>query len=135
MKLVSLFIGVLFISLTFGQEQSIRGIVIDKDSQFPLVGANVIVKNSSPILGAATDFDGRFKIEKVPLGRHSIQILYIGYETQTMSNQEVTSGKKLILNIELKESILMNEVVIEVEQEKGEAINKMVSVSARTFSI
>ena len=135
MRYLLLITCLLYIGLIYSQEQTIRGTVLDKDSQFPLVGANVIVTDISPIVGAATDFDGRFIVEKVPLGRHTVQISYIGYETQTLTNQEITSGKELILNIELKESILMDEVVIEVEQEKGEAINKMASVSARTFSI
>jgi len=135
MRLVIFTITILFIQTIIGQEQSIRGIVLDKDSQFPLVGANVIVTDITPIIGAATDFDGRFKVENVPLGRHSIKVSYIGYETQTLSNQEITAGKELILNIELQESILMDEVIVEARQEKDKTINKMASVSARTFSI
>jgi len=135
MKSVIFTLGILFSIISFAQKQNIRGIVIDQDSKIPLFGANVVVLDETPIIGAATDFDGRFKIEGVSLGRHTIQISYIGYETQVKSNIEVISGKEVILNISLLESIMIDEVVIEVKQEKDKTINKMASVSARTFSI
>ncbi len=119
----------------YAQEQNIRGVVLDKDSKSPLIGANVIVIDVDPIIGAATDFDGRYTIEKVPLGRHTLQVSYIGYETKTLPNIEVTAGKEVILNVELQESILIDEVVVEAKQDKDKTINRMASVSARTFSI
>ena len=119
----------------YAQEQNIRGVVLDKDSKSPLIGANVIVIDVDPIIGAATDFDGRYTIEKVPLGRHTLQISYIGYETKTLPNIEVTAGKEVILNVELQESILIDEVVVEAQQDKDKTVNRMASVSARTFSI
>ena len=135
MKFILVVLIVFTVGLNYSQEQSLRGVILDKDSKSPLIGANVIVVDVDPIIGAATDFDGRFKIEKVPLGRHTIQISFIGYETKTMPNIEVTSGKEVILNVELQESILIDEVVIEARQDKDKTINKMASVSARTFSI
>jgi hypothetical protein len=135
MKSVLITLIILTTSISYSQLQSIRGVVLDKDSKSPLIGANIIVLDVDPIIGAATDFDGRFKIEKVPLGRHTIQISFIGYETKTMPNIEVTSGKEVIINAELQESILIDEVVIEAKQDKDKTINKMASVSARTFSI
>lgn len=135
MKFILVVITTLIMGVGFSQNQNIRGVVLDKDSKSPLIGANVIVVDVDPIIGAATDFDGRFKIEKVSLGRHTIQISFIGYETKTMSNVEVTSGKEVIINVELQESLLIDEVVIEVEQNKDKTINKMATVSARTFSI
>ncbi len=121
--------------LTFAQTQTIRGTVLDKDSKMPLIGANVVVVDVSPIIGAATDAYGRFTIHNVPIGRHTFQVSFIGYKTQTLSNIEVTAGKEVILNIELQESILIDEVVIEAKQDKDKTINRMASVSARTFSV
>lgn len=135
MRFILIVLIVFTVSLNYSQEQSLRGVILDKDSKSPLIGANVIVVDVDPIIGAATDFDGRFKIEKVPLGRHTIQVSFIGYETKTMPNIEVISGKEVILNVELQESILIDEVVIEARQDKDKSINKMASVSARTFSI
>ena len=129
---------VLVILSLFGQAQitqNIRGVVIDKDSKSPLPGANIVIASVTPLQGAATDFDGRFKVVDVPIGRHNIKISYVGYEPKTLTNIELTSGKELILNIEIQESIIMKEVVVKSGPEKDKTVNKMATVSARTFSI
>ena len=115
--------------------QTIRGTVVDKDTKSPLIGANVIITSLEPIKGAAVDYNGNFTITDVPIGRIDIQITYVGYETSYLNNIELTSGKELILNLSLQESIIMNELEIIGEKEKVSAQNKMTSVSARTFSI
>ena len=51
--------------------QAIRGTVMDEDTHVPLIGASVIILNSSPLKGATTDVDGRFSIPGIPVGRHS----------------------------------------------------------------
>ena len=79
--------------------QNIRGVVIDNDSKSPLPGANIIITSVTPLKGAAADFNGRFKVVDVPIGRHNVKISYVGYEPKTLTNIELTSGKELILNI------------------------------------
>ncbi len=115
--------------------QTIRGTVKDKDTKTPLIGANVVITSVEPLQGASVDVYGNFTITEVNIGRIDLQISYIGYETKTLPNIELSSGKELILNVELEESIVMKEVVITGEKDKVEAQNKMTSVSARTFSI
>lgn len=122
----------------FGQDVSntIRGTVIDKQSQFPIPSAKVIIIGSEPLVGTITDYDGNFEIKNVPIGRTAIQISFIGYEPITLSNLELKSGKELIINAGLEESLnMLNEIVIKAKSDKGETINKMNSVSGRTISI
>lgn len=136
MKTIILFCLVVLASSTSAQiNQNIRGIVTDKDSKMTLPGANVVVSSTTPIKGCVSDINGHFKLPDVPIGRHNIQISYVGYETKFIQNIELTSGKELILNIELQESIVMEEVIISAKQDKDKAINKMATVSARTFSV
>lgn len=116
--------------------QTVRGTVVDEFSQMPLPGANVLLLPSNPPRGTVTDLDGVFRIEKVPIGRHTVQVSYMGYNALTMSNIEVQSGKELVLQVVLQEKVLTGkEVVIEGTRDKTEAMNEMTSVSARTFSI
>jgi hypothetical protein len=116
--------------------QTIKGTVIDKQSQFELPGVNIVVVGSDPIIGGATGIDGKFRLENVPIGRHTIQVSFMGYETVTLSNLTVNSGKELDLNIELEEQVTKLEaVVITAQDDKRESLNKMSTVSARTFSI
>ncbi len=64
------------ISISYAQTltQSVRGKVYDVLTKTALPGVNVIVLNSEPPIGAATDLDGNFVINNVPVGRHNIQV-------------------------------------------------------------
>lgn len=116
--------------------QNIKGIVIDKESEMPMISANVIVKNIEPILGVSTDLDGNFIIPDLPIGRYTIEISYLGYESILVPNIELVSGKEAFLEIGIVESLTtMDEVVILGKVEKDRAQNEMATVSARTFSV
>ena len=116
--------------------QTIRGKVLDRESQMPLIGVSVAVISTSPVKGGVTDAEGNFKIEKVPVGRHTLKINYLGYEEQTLPELVLGSGKELVLTVGLAENIrLMKEVVIKAQQEKGRPENEMATLSARSISV
>ena len=116
--------------------QTIKGTVVDKQSQFTLPGVNIILPGSKPVKGTTTDANGIFRLEEVPVGRQEIQLSYLGYETVTLSNLMLTSAKELELIIELEESInQLEEVEVIASEDKRESINKMAVVSSRSFSI
>lgn len=116
--------------------QTIRGTVIDKDSRLSLPGANVVLLNSTPPQGAITDNNGAFRLEKVPVGRQGIQVSFIGYKTVTIENLIVNSAKETVLEIALEEIVTeFKEVTVVANRRKDQTINKMASVSARTFTV
>lgn len=116
--------------------QQIRGTVLDRDAQTPLVGATIIIPGTDPLKGAYTDESGEFTISAVPVGRISLQVNYLGYEAASLSEVLLTSGKELVLNIELAESTTnLEEVVITGGQDKAGSSNEMATVSARSFSV
>jgi hypothetical protein len=116
--------------------QAIRGTVVDATTGYPLAGANVILLNSNPPVGATTDMNGNFELRNIPVGRQSVEFRYIGYKHQTVSNLLLISGKEVILNIRLEERTLtMDEVVVKANKRKDKAQNEMAVVSARTFSV
>jgi len=118
------------------QFQTIRGKVIDADTQQPLIGAGVDVVNSNPYIGVITNIDGTFTIENVPLGRVTIQVSYMGYEPKVIPNVEVGSAKQVILNVALVESLIkLDEVVITKKVKKDEALNQMSLVSAKVCTV
>ena len=116
--------------------QTVRGQVLDQDTQVPLIGVNVIVAGSQPLLGASTDSQGRFVINEVPLGRATLQVTYIGYEPVVLPDILVTSGKEPVLTVEMVESVIETEgVTVVAEALDGVALNEMAAVSARSFSV
>jgi hypothetical protein len=134
----TLFLVFLFSTFaSFGQiTQTIRGRVVDAVSQRPLPGASVVVIDSTKFQGAATDFDGNFHLEHVPIGRVSLKVSFIGYEDQLLQNLVLNPSKQLVLNIQLHEKVNeVDEVVVKAERATGEPLNEMAVISARTFSV
>lgn len=116
--------------------QTVRGRIVDKDSQVPLIGATVVVIGSDPLIGAVTDENGLFRLTHVPIGRVNLKVTYIGYEDQTIPNLLVSSAKEEIVNIDLTESInKLDEIVIVDDYSKTEALNEMALISSHTFSV
>lgn len=129
-----LFVFILLPSLVFAQRvQRIKGTVVDKESHVPLPGVSLGVTDVTPAIGAATDADGHFTIEGVPVGKRTITISYIGYQGRVLSDVLVTSAKEVILPVELEEqAVKMNEMLI---VSKREHINDMAVVSTKTFDV
>jgi hypothetical protein len=116
--------------------QVIRGVVLDESTSLPLPGANVVLLNSDPLRGTTTDFKGAFCLDKVPVGRQSIRISFMGYKEQVVSNLNVITGKELLLSIQMEETIMqVGEVEIRPESRKDLPVNEMAVISARSFTI
>ena len=116
--------------------QTLRGTIYDQSTHEPLIGATIVVQNSNPVIGTTTDEAGNFSITNLPLGRVSLEISYIGYESRVIPKVLITSAKEVVLSIALKEAATELEgveVVAGIRKEK--ALNAMATVSARTFSV
>lgn len=114
--------------------QTIKGTVVDKQSQTPLPGVIVQVLNSDPLLGTSTNDKGEFKIEHVPIGRWQLKFQVISYKERYITII-LNAGKESVTNLEMEESVIQGEeVVITAEQDKTKTNNKMSTVSSRVFS-
>ena len=127
----------LFSAMAFSQQltQTVRGTIVDLDSQLPLIGVTVSVVGVSPFNGASTNVNGEFKLENVLIGRITLRLSYVGYENKIIPDIEVNSGKEKVLNLAMQESVIqLNEVVIKAYKNKGQAINDMSLISTRSIS-
>lgn len=89
---------------------SIRGVVVDSETQQPLMAVNILVKNS--IRGAATDAEGHFDIPLLPVGGYSLIYRYLGYETMILSDVIVRSKRITNVHAELNPSILRGDTLV-----------------------
>lgn len=120
--------------IAFSQTGTIKGKVIDKQSEKPLEGASVELLNGSGT-STITDAEGNFRLSNVPLGRQVVRITFVGYENISIPDIDVTSGKDNILTVAIAEKFSsMQEVVVKAGTNKAKAINKMAAVSVRQFS-
>jgi hypothetical protein len=127
-----------FTSLAISQNltQIVRGTITDVDSKLPVIGATLVILGTDPMVGTSTDMKGVFRFGKVPLGRIAIRISYIGYETKTMSDIVVNSGKEVVLDLSIQESVIkIDEAVVKAYKNKGEATNDMSQLSLHSITL
>jgi hypothetical protein len=116
--------------------QTIRGTIVDQDSQTPLIGASIVVAGAEPMIGTVTDVDGNFRLTGVPIGRVTLKVTFMGYEERTIPNLLIGAAKEEILNVTLAESVnALDEITVTADKVKGEVLNEMALVSAHTFSV
>lgn len=121
------------ISFAQNNKQNIRGVVIDKLSQTPIIGATIVVQNSTKQV--QTDNSGNYLLTDMAPDRYEIKVSFSGYKEVIIPNVIVTSGKEVILDITMEDEFnKLNEVVVKASNKAG-TINKLASVSARTFSM
>jgi hypothetical protein len=139
----NLIFSLIIIWLSFGKialaqnlTSSIKGTITDKNSEQPLIGASVIITETEPLIGATTNPLGEYLLKNVPVGRHTLLVKFLGYEDVLLNNIEVNSGKQLVLNISMEETIVRtNEVTIIGKKDEGKPNNELATVSARQLSI
>lgn len=118
------------------QTGTIRGTVVDAVTSEPLAGANIVVQDTDPVIGTATDDHGAFVLHKVPLGRHDIKISFLGYKPVIRAGILISSARETVLHIELEQQVFEgDEVVVSPTHQKDQPLNDMAFVSARSFTV
>src|SRR5258706_11982125 len=94
-------------SSVYGQQyQEISGIVLDQETNSPLPGANIMLKGT--ITGTSSNQDGRFAIKTKLEFPVTIEISFLGYQTQTLTLTEPVPQ----LNIRLLSGIITIEEMV-----------------------
>lgn len=100
--------------LGLSQSASITGVITD-NSKEPLLGVNVILKNT--INGSQTNENGQFKIENVTKGEYILSISYLGFKTKEVA---ISITNNTSVNLEpiflLEGNEMLNEVVVEASR-------------------
>ncbi len=123
------------LSISQNMTQTVRGMVIDADSQLPLIGVSIWIADSDPYVSTSTNAEGKFRLVDIPIGRINLQMSYIGYENKTVPNVVLNSAKEVVLKIEMQESLMeIDEAVVVIDKERGEALNDMALISVRSIS-
>ena len=96
--LIALFVSVAAFGQTAERKgrpvQTIRGIVVDGDSKYPIPYATVKLSDKEGV-GTTTDSLGRFTLPQVPVGRHTVEAAFMGYEPGIFREILVTSAKEV----------------------------------------
>ena len=131
--LVSVFFLVLSPTVS-AQTSSISGTVLDSEARYPLPGAYVQITTLEGFM-TPTDMDGRFSFADVPIGRHVVKLSFMGYESRTIDGVVLMSGRPVVLEVKMSESVFSIAAAEVTATKTGEVMNEMATVSARAFTV
>jgi hypothetical protein len=95
----------------FAQTGTIKGTIKDAATQEAIIGANVVIEGTT--IGASTDVDGNFIIQKVVAGTHTVLVSYISYKTKKIENIRIEPDKTTLINTTIQEDVdQLQEVVV-----------------------
>ncbi|MDE3144986.1 MAG: carboxypeptidase-like regulatory domain-containing protein, partial [Bacteroidota bacterium] len=112
-----LLIGLLFSCFTVFAEEPvqniIKGKVTDSKTGEFLIGATVSIKSASKIYTTKSGLDGSYIFKKIPAGKYSINIQFIGYDELVSSvdlkeGQTVNSPAPLLLSENKLDDVIIN---------------------------
>lgn len=91
-----------------GQNGTVRGRVLDAQSDEPIAFANAVLKGSG--IGAVASIDGLYVINNVPPGEYQLEVSFVGYGTKVVEIA-VESNRITQQNVYLQESAEVLETV------------------------
>ena len=102
LRSVLVFFAFIACSIASAQNGSISGVIIDKNAQTPLIGATIQLDNTP--LGAISDIDGKFYIERIQPGTYNVKISLLNFLPTELFNVVVTNGNTNTFTVELERS-------------------------------
>lgn len=114
--------------------QTITGKVIDSITNEPLPFASIVILNTDPQIADAADMEGNFSLHNVTVGRYTLKVSMVGYNTYIIKELLVSSGKEICLVIKLEQSDIELEEVV-VSTNKTTPLNNMTTLSGKQFTV
>lgn len=97
---------------------SIKGRIVEAETSEPIIGAIIKVKDTQ--LAVISDENGYYTLSKVPEGKNTIEVSYMGFKTEQI-NARIEGNK--VTNYDIKmigESQLLSEVVVSgIRKQRG----------------
>ena len=98
-----------------GTTGKLSGVLTDKETGDPLIGANVMIEGTP--LGAATDINGSYYVLQVPPGAYKVKFTMIGYQTLIMNDVRIRVDLTTNLDGQLSQSAVgLDEVIVQADR-------------------
>lgn len=133
-----------FLSIIYaGETGKIAGIVLDKQTGQPLVGANIVVESilidgkenklDYP-MGASTDLEGVYFIINIRPGLYNVRASYVGYNDEVTTKVQINIDKSTILDYNLSEKLEETEEIV-VTAYRPEAVEKDLTATKQVYNV
>lgn len=116
------------------QTGDVRGFVYDQDSGEPIIFTNVYLQGTN--YAAATDINGFYSLNRLPIGNYVIVSTYIGYDT---TRQNITVKSNEVINQKLyikKRELFLQEVEVtsKKEEQKTEVRTSAIKITPKQIT-
>ena len=101
----------------FAQQTTVTGTVLDERND-PLPYASIQVQGTT--IGAMTDINGKFVITGAPVGVHTIEISFLGYQNKLLP-VTIDKDKAIDLKINMEPVVIQGKEVVITAQVRGQA--------------
>jgi len=130
LKRTALILPLLLISNILADNFTVSGVVKDKVTKDPLIGANVYVEGTS--IGSATNNKGFYSLTGLKEGSYLIKASYIGYKSFSDSILISDKNQEITLDFHLNYTTIEGNEVVVTAQAKGQmdAINKQLNAKS-----
>jgi iron complex outermembrane receptor protein len=122
---------VLWAGVAFGAEGTLSGVVMGPEGE-AIPGANVVLVSdllAGGKTGTATDEDGRFRLEELPVGEYQLSVTHIGYRALTREGVGIVSGEQeLTLTLETG-IIFLDQNVVSASRRQEKVLEAPASVA------
>lgn len=117
MQKLLLLITLLFLNaFSYAGIGKIEGKITDENNA-PMVGATIKIEGTA--LGARSDLDGNFVIKNVELGKYTLVVSYVSYETKMISDVVIKDATPIVVNISMNKAAKgIKEVVVKTVLKK-----------------
>ena len=107
----TIYFSIFLIHNSFSQTGSVKGRVTDLNTNVPIPFANVFLSNTT--FSAVTDTNGYYFINGIPAGIYNITCSFIGYNSQSQFEIQVSTVKASIVDFIMEENrATLNEVQV-----------------------
>lgn len=114
----------LLVGVLKAQTGRISGTIVDSKTGETLPGATILIEGTTK--GASADFDGKFAINNVPVGKVNLITAYISYTQKKITGVEVKANDVTEVNVQLDPSTSQDlsevEVVVTLNKENNTAL-------------
>ena len=115
--------------------QTVRGIMIDKETKTSIQNAIITIVNGTNTWKGKSNSSGEFQVDSVEIGRFSIGIVSKSYDPYAQKDLVINAAKEVVLNVELNATISMGAININIrKKDPSKTNNDMVAVSGRQFN-
>ena len=124
----------LFSTLSFAQNNDIKGFVYEESTGEPVMFSNVFLKGTT--LGCSTNENGYFNITRIPDGKYTLCITCVGFDTLT-DHISLSNGQTINKKYTLKETSMTLETVsitADKVEARTETKTSVITVTPKTIN-